>query len=128
VQGLHYSALIGLRYDNWVVKVAPPSTKVSAPLTTIDKIAFEEKDFTIKAFPNPFSHQATLQFTALASGRARVDLYNSSGVQVQTAFDGSVSEGQRYTVIINDALLPKGTYFYIISNKKNRQSGRLIKN
>lgn len=129
VQDLHYSARVGLRYDNWVVKVAPPVTS-SKPVTTVspDKLRGERLTASaIAAYPNPFNRQTVLHFTALESGRTTIDLYNAKGAKVRTLFNGMVKAGAEYTVPVDGAVLPKGIYFYDLNNQKDRQSGRLIK-
>jgi hypothetical protein len=128
VQGLNYNPSIGFRYDNWVVKVAPPVAAPNTAITAIENDLLLQNRFGIKAYPNPFSLRTTVRFVAPNSGKTTIDLFNADGKKVRTIFNSSVTEGQFYTVPIQDATLPKGVYFYIINNNKSRQTGRLIKN
>lgn len=78
-------------------------------------------------YPNPFRSKASLQFTAAEDGNAVVDLYTIWGVKIQVLFSGKVFKGQVYQVTVGDGLLPKGVYLYVISNGKQKYTGRIIK-
>jgi hypothetical protein len=78
-------------------------------------------------YPNPFTTKTSIQFTAAESGNAVVELYNISGAKIRTLFSGNVIQGQVYNVIAGDAQLPKGIYVYLISNGKQKHTGRIIK-
>ena len=78
-------------------------------------------------YPNPFTTKTNIQFTAAENGNAVVELYNISGAKIRTLFSGNVIQGQVYNVIAGDAQLPKGIYVYMISNGKQKHTGRIIK-
>jgi hypothetical protein len=78
-------------------------------------------------YPNPFTTKTNIQFIATESGNAVVELYNMSGAKIRTLFSGNVIQGQVYNVIAGDAQLPKGIYVYMISNGKQKHTGRILK-
>lgn len=78
-------------------------------------------------FPNPFTTKTTIQFTAIESGNAVAGLYNITGLKIRTLFSGNVVQGLTYNVAVGDAQLPKGIYVYMISNGKQKHTGRIIK-
>ena len=82
----------------------------------------------VKVYPNPFTTKSTLQFTAAENGTIVVELYNSIGSKVRTLFTGKVEKGRTYNVAAGDSRLPKGVYVYKVSNGKQLQTGRMIKN
>jgi hypothetical protein len=127
VQGLHYSARTGLRYDNWLVKVAPPAVRTTQAVTRVENHVWQEEAILSKAFPNPFTHQTTIQFTAMGSGKTTIDLYDANGKKVRTVFNGNVVAGRVYSVDVQGSTLPKGIYLYTINNR-SQLSERLIKN
>ncbi len=78
-------------------------------------------------YPNPFATETTIQFTAAENGKAAVELYDINGAKIRILFSGNVAEGQVYSVPVGDAQLPKGIYVYMISNGKQKYTGRIIK-
>lgn len=83
--------------------------------------------FNVVAFPNPFTTQTTIRFTPNENVNTVVDLFNIQGSKIKTLFNGMVNAGQEYNVTVNEATLPKGIYFFIISDGKKRTKGQLIK-
>lgn len=80
-----------------------------------------------RVYPNPFTTNTSIQFTATETGNAVVELYNISGIKVSTLFSGNVVRGQVYNVETMNARLRKGNYVYVISNGIQKHSGRIIK-
>jgi type IX secretion system substrate protein len=78
-------------------------------------------------YPNPFTTTATMQFTAVETGNAQVDLYNVLGVKVRNIFSGKVEKGQVYNATAEGSLLSKGIYIYRIQNGNYNYAGKLIK-
>ncbi|MHA6247599.1 T9SS type A sorting domain-containing protein [Pontibacter sp. CAU 1760] len=128
VKGLHYSPRLGLRADMWVVKLYPESLTISRSLAVTAEEEAPEIFSKASAYPNPFSAQATIQFTATETGTASVELYNITGAKTGTLFNGKVKAGESYSAKISDTRLAKGTYIYLIRNNRSHMSGRLIKN
>lgn len=62
------------------------------------------------AYPNPFSHTATIEFAVAATQNVKVEVFNVLGQRVQTLFDGTL-EGNTVTSAKLDATgLSNGTY------------------
>jgi hypothetical protein len=93
-----------------------------SPVATETKLLKE-----LNIYPNPFTTKTNIQFTAVENENAVVELYNVSGTKVRTLLSGNVIHGQVYNVVVGDPKLPKGIYIYMISNGKQRNTGKLIK-
>lgn len=128
VTGLHYSSRLGVRSDIWVVKLGPEGQSTLQSMVAPVKNEELETLHGAKAFPNPFTKQTTIQFTAKETGKASVELYNMKGVRIRSVFNKTVIGGQTYYVPVKDIDLSKGIYFFFINNNKSRLSGRLVKN
>ena len=79
------------------------------------------------AFPNPFTTNTNIRFTATETGIAVVELFNLSGVKIQTIFSGKVVQGQQYNIVAGQAGLSKGVYMYRITNGQRKHTGRIVK-
>ncbi|MDF7812056.1 SBBP repeat-containing protein [Hymenobacter sp. YC55] len=79
----------------------------------------------LAVYPNPTATQATVSFRALASGAAQVQVYNQLGQQVATLYQGTVSQGQRYTLPLNSQTLASGLYTCSLLVNGQRESVRL---
>ncbi|MFD3003043.1 T9SS type A sorting domain-containing protein [Pontibacter toksunensis] len=128
VTGLHYSPRMGLRADMWVVKLHPDGMTASGSMAAVTEEEVTNISKEVSAYPNPFSAQTTIRFTATENGKATVELYNIIGAKIGTLFNSDVKAGEEYKVRISDMKLAKGTYLYFIQNNQSRMSGRLIKN
>jgi hypothetical protein len=138
-------AMVNVPYFGVRVDVYPPEGKgtvvvyydlveitveYSQPVTIVSKSPAISESKQLKepiVFPNPFTTKTNIQFTAIESGNAVVELYNITGAKIHTLFSGVVDEGQVYNVTVGDAQLSKGIYVYIIRNGKQKQTGRIIK-
>lgn len=89
--------------------------------------ANEIKTLKHTVFPNPFTTNTSIQFTAAETGNAVVELYNISGIKVSTLFSGNVVRGQVYNADTRNARLRKGNYVYVISNGIQKLTGRIMK-
>ncbi|KKT24815.1 MAG: Endonuclease/exonuclease/phosphatase, partial [Candidatus Magasanikbacteria bacterium GW2011_GWA2_43_9] len=63
-------------------------------------------------YPNPFNPTTTISFTVASTANARLDVINSLGQRVATLFDGTASEGNRYSVTFDARELASGIYIY----------------
>ncbi|MBB1283310.1 T9SS type A sorting domain-containing protein [Flavisolibacter sp. BT320] len=126
VTGLHYSSRLGVRSDIWVVKLGGDAPLVQSSVSLSQNTVLKPLA-SFMAFPNPFSHETTIHFTAAVSGNTTVDLHNADGKKVRVLFKGTVTAGELYTIKVQGAMLPKGIYFYNIKNDKSYLSGRLLK-
>ncbi len=78
-------------------------------------------------FPNPSTHQVTMQFTLEKTERVQIQLYNLQGQLVRTLLDGWAKKGQNEISFSNTYLTP-GTYLLTITNGKEiLHSKQLIK-
>jgi hypothetical protein len=78
-------------------------------------------------YPNPFTTQVNIQFTAAENGNAVVELYTILGTKIRTLFSRNVVQGQVYNVNATDGRLSKGLYLYRIMNGKQIHAGKLLK-
>ncbi len=67
---------------------------------------------TITAYPNPFSHELTFEFTANQDGKATIELFNMFGQKVATVLKQLVTEGEYVKTTYNPEGLVSGTYIY----------------
>lgn len=65
---------------------------------------------TLSAAPNPFADQTTIHFTAQASGKASVAVYDLNGSLVKVLFEGELEEGESKELILEGAALSSGVY------------------
>jgi len=74
-------------------------------------------DIEVKVYPNPFSTSATVEFqTTQSNSHIVITLYNLTGDQVATIFDGDVERGVWHKAEINAGNLPPGAYIYRVVN------------
>jgi hypothetical protein len=66
---------------------------------------------TIKAYPNPFSHETHVTFTVERDGYAWLELYDMSGRKIGLLFDGEIDAGHTYTTTLHGDQLTSGLYF-----------------
>jgi hypothetical protein len=78
-------------------------------------------------YPNPFTTQANIQFTAAENGNAVVELYTILGTKIRTLFSRNVAQGEVYNVNATDGRLSKGLYLYRITNGKLKYTGKILK-
>ena len=78
-------------------------------------------------YPNPFTTNTNIQFTAAENGNAFVELYNIAGAKLKILFSGNVMKGQSFNVVAGSAQLPKGIYIYKVNNGTQMYAGRIVK-
>ena len=76
--------------------------------TSIEKMA--DHGLMIDAYPNPFSNQITITYEVLTAGRVVIDVFDVSGRQIRTLFNGYKTQG-KYEAILEGLQLPSGVYF-----------------
>ena len=80
----------------------------------------------LAAYPNPFTHSTTLEFTAPESGYAMVTIVNALGVEVAWVFAGELSAGE-HSFQWNADDLPQGAYECIVRlNGKVSETGIVV--
>ena len=65
----------------------------------------------LKVYPNPFSTTATFEFSLTTKAYVELQVYNSVGIFVTTAFKGIVEGPVVKRINFNGSGLPQGTYF-----------------
>lgn len=65
---------------------------------------------SLAAYPNPFTNQVTVSFTAKETGRAVLELYDMQGVRLRSLFEGAVKAGQSEQVTVDGSGLNRGLY------------------
>lgn len=63
-------------------------------------------------YPNPFNPETRIQFTVEKSGRVELSVYDITGREVTTLFDGVAEPGGTYSVTMDGKGLASGIYLY----------------
>ena len=80
-------------------------------------LSVNSNQMTAKAYPNPFSGKAVIEFrTPGANARVVVELYDIKGFKIMTLFDKEVTGNVWYKTEVNGAAISEGVYIYRISN------------
>lgn len=64
----------------------------------------------LTVYPNPFTHQATVEFSLPLAGDATLAVYDVQGRLVQRLFSGAAPAGTRQAFTLNGGSLPQGAY------------------
>jgi hypothetical protein len=71
----------------------------------------------ISAYPNPFTHSATIGFSLEQSGFIELSIFNLLGTEILTIFRGQLDQGKHsFTWNAQDA--EQGTYICIVRSKE----------
>ena len=81
-----------------------------------------------RVYPNPFSNELTVEFTAQQAGEYSILLYDLSGKLIKTENINVPVETLRATSLLNTASLPVGTYSVNLRGKGVNISTLVIKN
>jgi hypothetical protein len=74
---------------------------------------------TLKAFPNPFSSNATVSFTSKTGGKATVLLYDVDGKLISTLFAGQMKAGESKQLGLKSDAFANGVYILrLLSDEK----------
>jgi hypothetical protein len=74
-------------------------------------LAADVAEFSVVAYPNPFSGTTTLAYELPENSSIRVALYDIRGQEIRVLFQASEQLAGRHTLDINGADLASGTYF-----------------
>jgi hypothetical protein len=80
----------------------------------------------ISAYPNPFHDRVTLEWTASANERVRLEIFDMRGNRVAVLFDGNVTKGQRYSYEWTANGCKDPFYQYRLTSSKNVSNGKLV--
>jgi len=92
--------------------------------TTFGAIKIEKSNIVsnlaISVYPNPVNSISSVDFAVVENGNATLKLYNEVGNEVMTLANGTYNSGV-YSVSLNAATLPSGTYMLKLTNGSNFQ-------
>ena len=83
-------------------------------------------DTKLTVQPNPFSEATTIKFELLNAGHVKLDVYNSTGNQVETIVSESMLKGQ-YQFEWDASQLPAGMYFMKLNNGTQIITEKILK-
>lgn len=84
------------------------------------------KGSSISSYPNPFSNSTTISFTAEESGPTSLKVYDLTGREVATLFEGNVEAGAQYAETFKASNKKGGVYIYRLVNGNTIKSGRML--
>jgi hypothetical protein len=87
----------------------------------------KNNEIQVKVYPNPVHDRAQFEFLLPASGRVKLEIFNSVGQRVEILVDGTMDRG-RHSVSWSPDNLPPGIYFYRLSasGRQMTSDGKLI--
>ncbi|WP_018479523.1 T9SS-dependent M36 family metallopeptidase [Pontibacter roseus] len=128
-RGLGYSADQGLsyyRFDQTEAYDLPGDlTATVANPVLAESETMAEKELFI-SYPNPFSESTTISFKAKESGFTQLKVYDITGREVETLFEGEVEKGETYNHSFKAAGRENGIYIYRIVNGGSTRSGTML--
>ncbi|MBT5419641.1 MAG: HYR domain-containing protein, partial [Candidatus Cloacimonetes bacterium] len=92
-------------YDCW------DNSTTGSPRIVDNEITVEEGVMSLKAYPNPFTGMANIEFSVPNEGKVVLEVYNMMGQKVAKLFDGNVESGAVYTEVFTPQNLTSGIYF-----------------
>ncbi|NQU05830.1 MAG: T9SS type A sorting domain-containing protein [Calditrichaeota bacterium] len=93
-------------FDMWIVKTGPDPVSVRND----DNSVIIEEFTLLPAYPNPFNSTTTIRYELPYSSDIELQVFNTSGQQISTLFEGNRSAGF-HSVNFNANYLPSGLYF-----------------
>jgi hypothetical protein len=100
------------RVATGTIVLAPDSTAASAA-------------FTFKAWPNPFSDKAFVEFQSPESAFISVQVYNNNGIVEKLLFNSKAVAGQLYRLALTDRL-PSGVHYVVVRVNNKIYTRQLI--
>ncbi len=82
--------------------------------------------FVYKAWPNPFSDQAFIEFQSPESSLVTVEIYNNLGIREKILFNSTVVAHQSYKLELDKGNLSAGIHFCIIRSQGKVYTTKLI--
>jgi hypothetical protein len=77
-------------------------------------------------FPNPFLQNTQVNFEVKESGRTTLKVFNVLGQEMATLFDDQAESGKLYETTFEPTKLPRGVYFYTLTNGKEKVTKRMV--
>lgn len=78
------------------------------------------------SFPNPASTSASIFFAMTETGYVTVKVYNISGQQIASLFEGTANENEGHSVALNAEALSNGLYFVVLSSQKGSETHKIM--
>jgi len=104
---------------------APAVTDVLAPSELVVKAA--DPQITLKAYPNPFAQQTTVNFTVPVNDqKVSLDVYNIYGLLISHLYSGKAEAGHDYSFAFDGTRLLPGVYMVRLNTSKAVKNFRLI--
>ena len=95
--------------------------------TESDSMVNEDGYLLVRAYPNPFSNTATLEFQNQEAGSHVVmEVVKLNGISMFTLFDGDVEKGKLYKVELDGTNLSEGVYVCRIVNGNQIINKKLV--
>jgi hypothetical protein len=98
--------------------------------TAIARMSAEGEELASAAkvviYPNPFSENTTISFTAKESAYSTLKVYDMTGREVATLFEGNVEAGVDYTETFKASSKKAGMYIYRFVNGSSIKSGTMV--
>jgi hypothetical protein len=98
---------------------------IPMPDGNISKNHLTVSDSLQQNYPNPFSTQTIIKFNVSKPGDVKIVVYNITGDEVKTIFDGSLKPGM-HTVLFDGSSEKSGIYFYKIISGDYSETRRMI--
>ncbi|MBK9328918.1 MAG: T9SS type A sorting domain-containing protein [Sphingobacteriales bacterium] len=122
--------VVGGDYTYWYENTACPCVIDSgAPIFRLNSQATDVKPqpalqvsaaLEIKAYPNPFSDNATISFSSPKDVILRLAVYNNVGQEVEKIFDGAVTANKENQYQFNGSKQPAGIYFIRLETSEGK--------
>lgn len=80
----------------------------------------------IKAYPNPFEHEATLTFTLEKPSKTTAEVFSTDGRRVELLYSGNANANENYRFTLQGENLTKGIYFYCVTTEYGVFTSKLI--
>jgi hypothetical protein len=118
--------IVSLTKSNWkengVILHSSPFTENYQQFTYSDSHE-ELTDFSV--FPNPTSNKTTFEFSLMTNGPLKLDIFNSSGMLVETLLDDNLSIGH-YSYSFTSANLSSGIYYFRLTTANSAKTGKIV--
>ncbi|RDV13260.1 T9SS C-terminal target domain-containing protein [Pontibacter diazotrophicus] len=131
-RGLGFSADQGLsyyRFDQVEAFDLPQEFSLSASKVSTARSAegmVSLQGDLVSSYPNPFSESTTIRFTAKESGQTSLKVFDITGREVATLFEGNAESGVTYSQNFKAANKQAGVYIYRLVNGSTAKSGTML--
>jgi hypothetical protein len=102
----------------------------NARVTADEPIVSEEgtatvDQFSVSAYPNPYSERVTIEFESPVDTRASVDIFTLTGVRVKNLYEGEVKANTMYTFELTEQPSGANMLLYRIATPEGVKTGKL---